>query len=161
MIIERKYFYAGEFKEYLCQSVLYDSEEGLFIIKYIMKNDLYFHGIDLKKGDISYGFFWIDKPYVIYEWFDSNGNLLCIYINVANDITFLIDKICWKDLIIDILLYPDGKFIVLDEDELLATNNPELIDKVIEIKEDILSNLNVILSKIKDWNYKIKEWNYK
>ena len=61
----------------------------------------------------------------------------------------------WLDLIVDVVSFPDGRTIVLDEDEVPA-NIPELDKKLIEgTKFHLLANLKQITQEIESSTNKL------
>ncbi|MBW8010712.1 MAG: DUF402 domain-containing protein [Chloroflexi bacterium] len=80
--------------------------------------DLHFHGILLGKGDHFVETFYNDRWYNIFEIHDrEDDHLKGWYCNVTYPAVFEADRISWRNLALDLLVYPDGQQLVLDEEE--------------------------------------------
>ena len=130
-----------------CKLIALNKESG--VLEYILENRYKVGSLILPKGSITYAFYWIDRPYTLYKWFDKNGNILGNYFNIADSIKLTENEFKWRDLIVDILVSPEGVLEVLDEDEL-----PYDLDK--KLMKYIENSKNLILQ---DYKYIIKETN--
>jgi len=77
----------------------------------------------LPRGSRSLGYFWQDRPYNTYHWIDDKQDTLALYFNVCDQTRIGEDTIEWRDLVVDVLITPDRRCRILDEDEL-----PENLD---------------------------------
>ena len=80
----------------------------------------------LPAGTVSYGYFWESRAYNVYHWVDNSADTLALYFNIADSTRIGIDRVEWRDLAVDVLITPDGRCRVLDEDELPAGIDPAL-----------------------------------
>jgi uncharacterized protein len=95
--------------------------------------DTAFHGILLGQGDRFIEIFYNDRMYNIFEIHDRDGDQLKgWYCNICRPAEFRPGEIAYVDLSLDLLVYPDGRQLVLDEDE-FAVQALELSQE--EIKE--------------------------
>ncbi|MGH2404829.1 MAG: DUF402 domain-containing protein [bacterium] len=74
-------------------------------------------GLALPVGTETIGHFWPDRPYTAYHWFDGTGRPLGIYLNAAAEVELGPREVRWHDLALDLLVWPDGRVEVLDDDE--------------------------------------------
>ena len=82
------------------------------------RSDLMFNGIFLREGDRFLELFPIGKWFNIFEVHDKdNDEIKGWYCNITRPVRFNDEKIFYEDLAIDLLVYPDRKMLVLDEDE--------------------------------------------
>jgi uncharacterized protein len=82
------------------------------------REDTPFHGIVLKEGDRFVEIFYSDRWYNIFEIHDRDDDLLKgWYCNIGCPAQINADTITYIDLALDLLVYPDGRQLVLDEDE--------------------------------------------
>ena len=72
----------------------------------------------LSKGTLSLGYFWEDRAYNLYHWVDDNQQTLALYFNICDNTHISPEQVAWRDLAVDILITPDQRCRVLDEDEL-------------------------------------------
>ncbi|MGA5691792.1 DUF402 domain-containing protein [Cytobacillus pseudoceanisediminis] len=125
-IIERKIRYDSEVVEYNCMlltvqnqsAVLFHIIEDTFTMKANQAQ------LTIPKGSYTIAYYWEDRPYNLYFWRDHKGKYLGSYFNIVKN-TLISDRmVCYEDLIIDILVLPNGEYFILDEDEL-----PESLEK--------------------------------
>jgi protein associated with RNAse G/E len=75
----------------------------------------------LRKGDRFVEAYYDDRCNNIFEVRDqNNGQLKCWYCNITCPAEFREREIAYRDLALDLLVYPDGRQSVLDEEEFLA-----------------------------------------
>jgi uncharacterized protein len=94
--------------------------------------DATYHEIPFKKGDLFYEAYFRDKWYNINEIYDrDDGRLKCWYCNITRPPQISRWHIWYIDLALDLLVYPDRRQLVLDEDELDDLHLPqEELDRV-------------------------------
>lgn len=77
-----------------------------------------FHGITLVNGDRFIETYYLDRWYNIFEIHDRETDALKgWYCNVTYPAEMVDGYISYVDLALDLLVYPDGRQLVLDEDE--------------------------------------------
>jgi uncharacterized protein len=92
------------------------------------RDDLLFQEVLLKRGDIFIEEYYSDRWYNIYEIYDrDSGRVKCWYCNVAKPAELDGDVIRFVDLALDLIVYPDGRQQIMDEDEFEALDLPEEI----------------------------------
>ena len=83
--------------------------------------DLPFHGIVLRENDRFVELYFSDRWYNIFEVHDRDDNRVkCWYCNICKPAIFTDGVISYVDLALDLLVFPDGRMLVLDEDEFAA-----------------------------------------
>jgi len=123
-ITERKTRLDGSVVEYVCEPLVV--EEGRrAVVRYVTERDRAIEGTDLvlRKGTVTVGHFWTDRPYNVYHWLDG-GRTVAFYVNIATDTTIEPALIAYLDLVVDVLIRPSGALEVLDEDDLPASIEP-------------------------------------
>jgi uncharacterized protein len=123
-ITERKTRLDGSVVEYVCEPLVV--EEGRrALVRYVTEQDRPLEGTDLvlRKGTVTVGHFWTDRPYNVYHWLDG-GRTIAFYVNIATDTTIDAIAIAYRDLIVDVLIRPSGAIEVLDEEELPPSIEP-------------------------------------
>ncbi|GAB4402237.1 MAG: hypothetical protein OHK0052_25610 [Anaerolineales bacterium] len=89
------------------------------------REDTLFHGIWLKKGDRFVETFYTDRWYNVFAMYDrDDGGFKGWYCNVCFPAEFADDAVCYRDLALDLLVYRDGRQVVLDEDEFALLHLP-------------------------------------
>ena len=115
-ITEIKHTLAGEHKTFDCELLHGSATEAVVI--YRMPRDVQLEDILLAQGTLSLGYFWQDRPYNAYHWIDEGLDSVALYFNISDRTRIGEQTIEWRDLTVDILISPDGRCRVLDEDEL-------------------------------------------
>jgi uncharacterized protein len=123
-ITERKTRLDGSVVEYTCEPlVVQDGRRA--VVRYVAERDRPIEGSDLvlRKGTVTVGHFWTDRPYNVYHWLDG-GKTIALYVSIATDTTIDAATIAYRDLVVDVLIRPSGAIEVLDEDELPPSIEP-------------------------------------
>lgn len=115
---EETFRYSGVVKQRLPGAVLLEA--------YFNRADMPFHGTTLKKSDRFVEAYYGDRWYNIFEIYDrDDGQLKCWYCNVSYPAEFEDGAVAFRDLALDLLVFPDGRQEVLDEDEFAALSLSE------------------------------------
>jgi uncharacterized protein len=98
--------------------VLSSQPNAVIIEALFNRDDLPFHGIVFGRGDRFVEIYYSDRWYNIFEIHDrADDRIKGWYCNVALPAELEQDQICYVDLALDLLVYPDGRQLILDEDE--------------------------------------------
>lgn len=90
------------------------------------RDDGMFEGVCFKRGDRFVEVFYSDRWYNIFEVHDrDDGQLKCWYCNVGYPAVIEAGTVSYRDLALDLLVYPDGTQRVLDMDEFDALDIDE------------------------------------
>jgi predicted RNA-binding protein associated with RNAse of E/G family len=94
------------------------SERGLLFEAYFNRPDLKFNGMLLKQNDRFLELYLFEKYFNIYEIYDRDSDMLKgWYCNITRPICIADACISYDDLALDLLVFSDGRQMVLDEDE--------------------------------------------
>jgi hypothetical protein len=100
--------------------VLIKTDHGLIAEAFFNRSDFEFNGLLLKENDRFLELYLYDKWFNIYEIFDRDTSILkAWYCNITRPVRLEADNLYYDDLALDLLVFPDGHRIVLDEDEFL------------------------------------------
>jgi hypothetical protein len=89
------------------------------------RDDMLFQEVLLKRGDRFVEEYYADRWFNIFEIYDrADGKVKCWYCNVTLPAEIEGDVIRYVDLALDLIVYPDGRQKVLDEDEFAALEIP-------------------------------------
>ncbi len=102
-----------------------------------MPKDVRLEDILLPAGSVSLGYFWEDRAYNVYHWIDEKHATRALYFNIADSTRISEDAIAWRDLSVDVLISPDGRCRVLDEDELPADIDPGLLAYIESARDEL------------------------
>lgn len=101
------------------------------------------------KKDLHHGFscYYPDDGYKISRFCDKNDDLLYWYCDIV-DYSYSDDmsKLTVTDLLVDVIIYPDGLIKVVDLDELSEASRSDLLSR--SDVEKTLDRLNSLLNKI-------------
>ena len=119
--------------------VLYRQADMLVIEAYFNRDDMPFHGVTFAKGDRFVEAYYTDRWYNIFEMYSrDDDHLKGWYCNISRPAEFQPGRIQYVDLALDLLVYPDGRQLVLDQDEFDALHLPA------ETQEQALAALQVL-----------------
>jgi len=130
LVTEIKTTLAGECSRFECEGIHYARGEA--VVLYRMPTELQLEDLLLPKGCLSVGYFWESRSYNAYHWVDDNRDTLALYFNICDQTRISEQQIAWRDLTLDVLITPDLRCRVLDEDELPDDLEPELLDYINE-----------------------------
>jgi uncharacterized protein len=103
--------------------LLRTSKAGVLVEALFNRADLPFHGLVFKSNDRFVELYLIEHWFNIYEIHDRDTDTIKgWYCNVTRPPLIQPDQIAYEDLALDLLVYPDGRQLVLDEDEFEKLN---------------------------------------
>jgi protein associated with RNAse G/E len=71
----------------------------------------------INRGTVSYEYYWLDRWYNIFAFHEADGTFRNYYCNISVPPLYQGDVLDYVDLDIDIVVWPDWSYAVLDEDE--------------------------------------------
>lgn len=108
------------------------------------------------RNDVAFGmsYTYLKKGWKISKFYDKDKKFLYWYCDII-DAQIKDEEYILVDLLVDIKVYPDGRYEILDEEELDEALNEGLITK--EQKDEALNKLNALLEIIKKGEFPPKE----
>jgi predicted RNA-binding protein associated with RNAse of E/G family len=101
--------------------VLSKTDSSLTLQAFFDRDDLEFEGLLLKRGDRFIETFYSDRWYNTFEIHDvEDGRLKGWYCNICRPARIENGHIYAEDLALDLIVYPDGRWRILDDDEFAA-----------------------------------------
>lgn len=118
--------------------------DSLLIEAVFNRDDLQFHGITLKRNDPFIERYYQNRWYNIFEIHDQGDNhLKGWYCNVSKPAEFNPGEIAYVDLALDLLVFPDMEFLILDEDEFANLKIDEISrQKARQALEELIALVN-------------------
>lgn len=101
----------------------------------------------LKRDTVSHEYFWLDRWYNIFNFYEPSGEFRNYYLNLTMPPTFGDGVLDYVDLDIDILVWPDGRFDVLDVEDFDA--NAREFGYPDDVKHKIDLELETLLAMIR------------
>jgi predicted RNA-binding protein associated with RNAse of E/G family len=94
------------------------AKDGMLVEARFNRSDLPFHGMIFKQNDRFVELYLVDQWFNIYEIHDRDDDAIKgWYCNVTRPPLIQPGQIAYDDLALDLLVYPDGRQLVLDENE--------------------------------------------
>lgn len=122
-ILVRKLNYKGRETWHWTGKLVY-REDGVTVIDAIFNapaRDLGY--TTLETTDLFHEFYYADRWYNIFQVFKDDGSLKGWYCNVTKPAIISDEEIDFVDMALDVFVYPDGRTLVLDQDEFDAKRN--------------------------------------
>ncbi|WP_313800878.1 DUF402 domain-containing protein [Cytobacillus sp.] len=149
-IIERKIRYDSKVVEYKC--MLLEAHNQHVVLFHIIQDTFTMTAnqakLTIPKGSYTLAYYWGNRPYNLYIWRDTNGRYIGSYFNIVKNTWITNKMVSFEDLIIDIMVLPNGDYFILDEDEL-----PEPLEQfedgfVLRVLDSIIDGIDIHLPKI-------------
>jgi uncharacterized protein len=121
-ILETKETLDGTRKTFRCRVI--DQAADQVVVLFVSDRLMGVPGLQLPIGTVTFGYFWLERPYNVYHWMTPAGLTLAHYFNLADRTSLGPGALSFRDLAVDLLVTPDGAIAVLDEDEVPATLDP-------------------------------------
>ncbi|MEO8572503.1 MAG: DUF402 domain-containing protein [Pyrinomonadaceae bacterium] len=97
----------------------------------------------IKKGTVSYEYYWLDRWYNIFRFHEPTGELRNFYCNINMPPKFENEVLDYVDLDIDVFAGPDLSPTVLDREE--YEYNAKIFDYPTELRAEVESTLSELL----------------
>jgi hypothetical protein len=115
--------------------------DSVLLEAHFNRDDMDFHGIPFGRGDRFLELYYSDRWYNIDELHDRDDDRLKgWYCNVTCPAEISDGRVAYMDLALDLLVFPDGRQLVLDEDEFAA----------LELDEDTRARALVALAQLQE-----------
>src|SRR5438046_10212111 len=107
-ITERKTRLDGSVVEYACEALVVEPGRRA-VVRYVADQDRALEGTDLvlRKGTVTVGHFWSDRPYNVYHWLDR-GRTVALEVSIATATTIEPAAIAYRHLVADVLIRPSA-----------------------------------------------------
>ncbi|OEH93057.1 DUF402 domain-containing protein [Bacillus solimangrovi] len=119
-IIERKVCYDGTIVEHDCKLLKSFNQTVILFhkIAYSFSMKVNHTELTIPEGSYTIAYYWRDQPYNLYIWRNHTGDYLGSYFNIVRNTYYTHEFVSFEDLIIDVLVLPNGDYFILDEHEL-------------------------------------------
>lgn len=138
---EVKEVLVGSPKIFDCEAISLSKEAAVVI--YRLPRAVNLAGVQMPEGAISFGYFWVDRHFNVYhfvtEGAGQRAKTLGFYFNLSDSTRIEDKQIHWRDLILDLLVTPDGRRQLLDEEEIPPDLSPELSQLIEQARREVLS----------------------
>lgn len=138
--------------------------EGYAVLKYVIDENRSVGGVLLPRGTITLALYYSDRFYNLYYWISPRDSSvgeepievrsktpwahdIACYFNIAELVRLSPQEIVYRDLVVDILVLPDGRSKVLDEAELPEHLDPELRHRIATTRDELLADHSRIIDE--------------
>lgn len=142
-IIERKIRYDSTIVEHTC--LLFEKKLKSIVlfheVQYLFTMTAHDTSLIIPKGSYTIAYYWEDRPYNLYIWRDKDGRYLGSYFNIVKNTQVTNEVVSFEDLIIDIMVLPNGEYFMLDEDELpepIESFEDGYVNEALHVLKDII-----------------------
>ena len=118
-VLEVKHTLAGAVQSFSCEAAMMNAPRAAVLL-YTISALRRVAGLDLPAGTVTVAYFWADRPYNVYHWVSPERETIAWYFNLSGPASIAAGRVEWQDLEVDVLVTPDLRARVLDEDRLPA-----------------------------------------
>jgi predicted RNA-binding protein associated with RNAse of E/G family len=118
---------AGVERLYDCQSIAVSSR--MAAVRFVFTRPLKVAGRTFEPGGYTEGFFWRARHYNLYHIVSAGGEPILDRFDIIDRVKIRPGGVSYDDLLLDILIYADGRVVIEDEDELQEALQSGLVDK--------------------------------
>ncbi len=111
---------------YECQ--LLHRDEGYLVLLFVNDTAGNIGDVFFDAGSRTVAHYWVDRGYVLWRMYESSGDLKGHSFHICGDVKINEDYVSYLDLLLDVWFYPDGSYLILDEDEVDDCKRRGLID---------------------------------
>ena len=104
-------------REHTFHCTLVHHEAGWMAVRYVLPQSTAVGPLVLPAGAETVAHYWSERPYTAYHWRTHDHRTLGVYLNAADEVEITPGLVRWRDLALDVLVTPDGRVEMLDEDE--------------------------------------------
>jgi len=123
-VLEVKHRLDGSARTYPCEAA--EIAEDRAVLLYRLPGQGRVADLVLPAGTLTVAYYWADRPYNVYHWLAPSGETLAYYFNLSGPVRIYRDRLEWEDLEVDVLVTPDGRVQILDEDAVPASSAARL-----------------------------------
>lgn len=136
-VIEVKRRLDGTVKTFACRAVNLSRQRAVLL--YTLPHPGRVADLALPAGTLTIAHYWRDRPYNVYHWIAPCGETLGYYFNLSGPVSISRGRVEWEDLEVDVLVTPDWRVRVLDENRIPASASGRL-DEIARARERILAD---------------------
>jgi predicted RNA-binding protein associated with RNAse of E/G family len=105
--------------------ILAQDEVSLTLEAYFDHEDMFIHGVDLRRGDRFVEIYYTDRWYNILALYDvESGDFKGWYCNITRPAHVETGHVYYEDLALDLIVLPSGDWLVLDEEQFTELDLP-------------------------------------
>src|SRR5436190_14249251 len=145
-VISRKYDLSIR-RSWRCKLV--ERSEPLLVLLGNFYTDIEHRDLGLiEKGTVSREYYWLDRWYNVFRFDHPDGRFRNFYCNINMPPTFVNGVLDYVDLDLDLIVWPDGNVVVLDEKDF--AENAAKFDYPNDVRANALKALDELKRMIED-----------
>lgn len=144
-VLEVKRRLDGSVRTYPCEAV--DVAGDRAVLLYRLRGPGRVADLALPAGTLTVAYYWTDRPYNVYHWIAPSGDTLAYYFNLSGPVRIGRDRLEWEDLEVDVLVTPDGRVQVLDE-EAVPPAAAERLPEIARAQERVLADWPAVVGEV-------------
>ena len=135
----------GAVRTYSCEAVEVADDHAVLLYRLAGAGRV--ADLALPAGTLTVAYYWIDRPYNVYHWIAPSGETLGYYFNLSGPVRIGRERLEWEDLEVDVLVTPDGRVQVLDEDAVPEVAAPRL-PEIAHARERVLADWRAVIGEV-------------
>lgn len=144
-VLEVKRRLDGSVRTYPCEAVEIAADRAVLL--YRLPGQGRVADLVLPAGTLTVAYYWADRPYNVYHWIAPSGETLAYYFNLSGSVRIGPDGLEWEDLEVDVLVTPDGRVQILDEDAVPASAAARL-PEIARARERALAERPAVVAEV-------------
>lgn len=142
----RKYTWQGVFRySWEGEVVTHDDEVMLLVAEWRGPGEPRVGEIHFEAGDRFLEYYYPGRAYAIWQVTSAAGVLKGWYCNIETPLTLHGAYLDFQDLLLDVLVYPDGRYTVLDREEFDQARASGLPAALVALAESALAEVRVLI----------------
>jgi hypothetical protein len=130
-------------------------EPGHLVLRYVSDRTGRIGDVTFPPGSTTYAHYWDGRGYVAWRMHGPDGRLKGHVFHVCRDVRIGPETVDYRDMLLDIWAEPDGRVVVLDEDEVRdcaarGLIGPEDLTWIEARRRDIVEGLGEIIREMAD-----------
>jgi protein associated with RNAse G/E len=117
-LVVQKLMYDGSKSYRWVGREIFRDHHHLFFTAVFERDDRDLGYVRFEKGDVFYEYYYFDRWYNVFQVYSENGDLKGWYCNITAPARVDDGQLTFVDLALDLWVWPDSRYLVLDEDEL-------------------------------------------
>lgn len=156
---ESKIRLSGEEVSFECELLAF--EDAYCVVRYFIESRRSVDVIELPAGTVTLGLYYAERPYNLYYWLtprsedaesheDPWERDIAYYFNIVEPVVLSRERIAYRDLVVDVLVLPDGEVRVLDESELPSALDDDLRSRIDAVRRELFSRHSEIIGEARE-----------
>jgi Protein of unknown function (DUF402) len=144
-VMEVKRRLDGSVRTYRCDAVEVTADHAVLLYRITEPGRV--ADVSLVPATLTVAYYWTGRAYNVYHWIAPSGETLAYYFNLSGPVRIGRDRVEWEDLEVDVLVTPDGRVRVLDEDAVPADAGARL-PEIARARDRVLADWPTVIAEV-------------